>query len=129
MPQKILVADDDLGILESVGFVLEYSNYTIITTADAGTINDCLKELPDLILLDVWMGPYNGIEICSQIKSKISTCHIPVIVMSASTDLSSKAFDAGADDYIAKPFDINMLLSKIETTLYKYSIKNTQPSN
>ena len=114
--RTIMVSDDDLGILECVKLMLEFEGYTVQTTPMGSSLLT-LKELPDLILLDIWMSGVDGREICRLLKADPKTSHIPVMLFSASTHLSLSASEAGADDYLEKPFEMHDLLKKIEQLL------------
>ena len=117
-PKRIAIADDDPGILDAVGMMLEMEGYEVNATLNGNTIfNDLDNRLPDVYVLDIWMSGSDGREICKKLKSEAHTKHIPVILISASNDLKRSAETAGADDFLAKPFEIDMLLSKIEKAL------------
>ncbi|MBB2146935.1 response regulator [Pedobacter sp. LMG 31464] len=116
-PIRITVADDDPGILDAVGMMLEMEGYIVNATLNGNTILTSQNELPDVYVLDIWMSGSDGRELCKKLKSEERTKHIPVILISASNDLKYSAEIAGADDFLAKPFEIDMLLSKIEKAL------------
>lgn len=111
--KKILVADDDPCILEAVKIALEFEGFEVIATADVGNLLDFFKEKPVLILMDIMMAGYDGREICRMLKTKQATRNIPVILYSASYDVIDSVYKAGANDFIAKPFEIQELLDKI----------------
>ncbi len=115
--KKILIADDDAGILEMLKMMLEDAGYEVETTADGQTVGEVKEFLPDLILLDIWMSGMDGRDICRQLKSQVSTKKIPVIIVSANKDTDILAKDAGADGFLSKPFDIDNLLSTIKKHL------------
>ena len=115
--KTILVADDDPAICDALSFMLEEEGYRVITTVNGGTIYKMEKEFPDLLLLDIWMSGQDGREICKYLKKKELTKNIPIIILSASRDIEKSAHDAGADDFLAKPFDMEELLDKIEEHL------------
>lgn len=112
--KKILVADDDPAIVDAIQLMLELHDYEVSTTVDGETIYKMEKEYPDLLLLDIWMSGQDGREICKYLKNNPLTKHIPIIMVSASRDIMQSAKDAGADDFIAKPFEMNDLLEKVE---------------
>jgi DNA-binding response OmpR family regulator len=114
IPKKIMIADDDPGIVDAVEMLLEFEGYNVTTTVDGSTVLDMQDELPDLLLLDIWMSGEDGRDICRRLKAMQSTKNIPVIMVSASRDIKQSAIDAGADDFLAKPFEMNELLAKIE---------------
>ena len=112
--KRIMIADDDLAILDSVGIMLEFEGYDVKSTPNGATLLTMEDELPDLLLLDIWMSGTDGRDICKHLKEKASTRGIPIVMVSASRDIERSAIAAGADDFLAKPFDINDLLAKIE---------------
>lgn len=111
--KKILVADDDLAICEAVQFMLEEEGYRVETMLRGERLYKLDKELPDLLLLDIWLSGQDGREICKYLKRKASTKHMPIIMISASRDMAESVNHAGADDFLAKPFKIDDLLDKI----------------
>jgi CheY-like chemotaxis protein len=115
--KKILIADDDPGILEVMQLMLEDEGYEVITTVNGRTVEAIKEHLPDLILLDIWMSGQDGRNICRGLKSKETTKHIPVIMVSANKDTEDIAKQAGADDFLSKPFDIENLLGKVKRYL------------
>jgi CheY-like chemotaxis protein len=112
--KKILVADDDPSIVDAIALMLELYDYDVTTTVDGETIYKMEKNLPDLLLLDIWMSGQDGREICKYLKNNPTTKDIPIIMISASRDIVHSAKDAGADDFIAKPFQMEELLKKVE---------------
>lgn len=114
--KRITVADDDPAILDAVGMVLEMEGYVVNATLNGNTVLT-QDELPDVYILDIWMSGADGRELCKKLKSEEKTKNIPVILISASNDLKRSAETAGADDFLAKPFEINALLEKIEKAL------------
>ena len=112
---KIMVADDDPGILDALMIMLVDAGYDVVTTVNGLTVRDIGEELPDLILLDLWMSGMDGRDICSHLKAQKRTAHIPIIIFSANKDAKNIAVECGADDFIAKPFEMKELLQKIES--------------
>jgi len=119
MCKRILVLDDDQAILEVLGDVLEYNGYDVNTLSRGDKIFERIEEYhPDLILLDVMLAEMDGRDICRQIKQDAHIANIPVILISATHDLSKCLTQTGApNDFVAKPFDIDNLLNKIEHQL------------
>ena len=112
--KKIMIADDDPGIVDAIELLLEFEGYQVSSTIDGSTVLDMKLELPDLLLLDIWMSGEDGRDICKKLKQSELTKNIPVIMVSASKDIKESAMAAGADDFLAKPFEMNDLLSKIK---------------
>lgn len=117
--KKILIADDDPAILEALSMMLEDEGYEVLTTVDGATVGMMFEEQPDLLLLDIWMSGQDGRDICKALKAQDTTRHIPIIMVSANRDTMEISQKAGADDFIAKPFERDMLLAKIEEHLKK----------
>ena len=117
--RRILAVDDDKDILKVLQFVLEDSGYTVDTLSDGRQLFQKIDEhFPDLILMDIMLGTSDGRDLCNNIKSTISTHNIPVIMISASHNMCDVARqDCAPDDFLPKPFDINVLLKKIKNQL------------
>ena len=113
MVKKILIADDDPAIVDSLKMMLELEGYEVDITTDGETIYKMEKEYPDLLVLDIWMSGQDGREICKYLKKEPHTKHIPIIMVSASRDVKESAQKSGADDFIEKPFEQEELLKKI----------------
>ena len=119
MKKKILIADDDPAIVESTTLILEEFGYEVLSTVDGATIYKMEKEYPDLLLLDIWMSGQDGRDICRYLKKDNITKHIPIIMISASQDIKKSATAAGADDFLAKTFDMDELIAKVKKCLDK----------
>ena len=119
--KKVLVADDDPAILEGISLILEDAGYEVKTTVNGHTEKFAQEYAPDVILLDIWMAGMDGRNICRSLKARKLTKHIPVIIISANKDTERIAKEAGADGFLAKPFDMKDLLSTVATyTSKKY---------
>lgn len=116
MHKNIMIADDDPGILDVVGSMLEFAGYTV-THSNTAELVFSAPRLPDLFLLDVWINGTDGRAVCQQLKQNPETKNIPVILFSASRGLEQSAREAGADDFLSKPFHMTDLLQKIEDLL------------
>ncbi len=112
--KKVLVVDDEPDILDFLQIILEDEGYAVLTT-DKGEYIERLHDgsLPDLILLDVLLSGKDGREIARQLKSQEETKHIPVIMLSAHPSAEETVRAAGADDFLAKPFEIDDLVAKV----------------
>ena len=123
---NILIVDDDPLNIELLIDKIGVQSYRI-TTVSSG--KECLhllqRKTPDLILLDIMMPEMNGYDVCREIKANPATAKIPVLFMSALDGSGDKVkgFEAGAVDYITKPFDSHEVLARIHTHL---SLKNAQ---
>ncbi|MBE7179505.1 MAG: response regulator [Mucilaginibacter polytrichastri] len=117
--KKIMLADDDEGIVDAVETMLYFEGYDVKATTNGDRVLLPDNELPDLFLLDIWMSGRDGTEICKKLKSETRTKDIPVLMISASRDIQKSALEAGADDFLAKPFEMSHLLQKIERLISK----------
>ncbi len=113
--KKILVIDDDASVLHALGLFLEQEGYDVQT---ASGYNDQLKgirpsQLPNLIVLDILLSDKNGCDIARELKAAKSTANVPIVMISAHPDGREMAMSAGADGFLAKPFDIDELLDTV----------------
>ncbi len=117
---EILFADDDAAMREMVGEVLTSSGY-VVRLASNG--DDALREIrsapPGLIVLDYRMGTPDGLAVCRTVKADPRLEHLPVLILTAENAVENRidGFDAGADDYLAKPFDSRELLGRVRALL------------
>jgi DNA-binding response OmpR family regulator len=117
--KKVMIADDDPGILDAVEAMLEFGGYEVSSTANGATVLEMTDGFPDLLLLDIWMSGTDGRDVCKQLKARELTKDMPIIMISAGTELERSAKEAGADDFLEKPFDMEELLQKIDFFLNK----------
>jgi CheY-like chemotaxis protein len=112
--KKILVVDDEPDIVEFLQDLLEQVGYTVAITDKAEYVEKPYDGgIPDLILTDVLLSGKDGRDIVKHLKSQEETRHIPVIMFSAHPNVEKTARAAGADDFVAKPFEIDEILTKI----------------
>jgi two-component system, chemotaxis family, chemotaxis protein CheY len=111
----VLIVDDDATITSVLEFLLVDSGYEVRTAGDGRAALQLSEERrPDLILLDLMMPVMNGWEVMTQLRDDPELRHIPVLILSADQNVGRKATDLGAEGYIAKPFDIDDLLSRVD---------------
>ncbi len=112
--KKLLVVDDEADILEFLKVILEDEGYTVVTT-DKDDYLEKLQDdtLPDLILLDLLLSGKDGRDIVRYLKMNEKTKHIPIIMFSAHPSAREITKQAGADDFVAKPFEIDLFLKKV----------------
>lgn len=116
--KNILVAEDDKVISNALSVLLKGDGYNVVSVLEGGEIITQVKKTsPDLIVLDVSMPGVNGYEICQKLKKNRILARIPIIMMSASNDIAKRSIESGANDFIAKPFDVLNLLGKIKEHL------------
>lgn len=110
--KKIFIVEDDDGIRELVEFLLTTQDYSVQTFPNARTFQKTVKEqVPDLFLLDIMLPDGNGLDLCKDLKESNETRDIPVVLMSAHANVEQLA---GANDFIAKPFDVDELLLRVD---------------
>ena len=111
---KMLIVEDDASIREMLADIFR-TFYQVITASDGVEAMELVeKEMPSIVLSDVVMPRMSGTELCKQIKKEFNTCHIPVVLLTARTAVEHtvEGLRIGADDYITKPFNINILVSR-----------------
>ncbi|HPW87841.1 MAG TPA: response regulator [Kaistella chaponensis] len=113
--KKIVIVDDDVAILDSLGTMLDFEGFEVNTFMRGSEIFRLIEteNKPNLILLDMWLCGEDGRDICKQLKSNERTKNIPVIIMSASRGLENTALQSGANAFIAKPFEIDDVVNKL----------------
>jgi len=121
MHEKILVLDDDHDLLEIMEIVLTSNGYNVLGFNKGDDIMDNIETFkPDLVLMDVMLADLDGRELCKNIKAD-KTLILPVILISGTHNLAQVMDMKGApDDFIAKPFDIDDLLNKVNVQLSKH---------
>ena len=114
--KKVLIVDDDESILDAVSLLLMDEGYHVDTTPKGYEVHEKVASFkPEIILLDVLMSGSDGRIICKSLKESLKTKNIPVIMMSAHPMAHQSAIDAGADDFLAKPFETEDLLQKLSS--------------
>jgi DNA-binding response OmpR family regulator len=116
----ILVADDDDDVRELVVFRLERAGYDVVTAADGQQAVELARERhPDLCVIDVMMPKLDGYQVTRRLRETDGLSTVPVLLLTASVQEAAVAegFEAGADDYIKKPFSPQELLDRIATVL------------
>jgi DNA-binding response OmpR family regulator len=124
MATKVLIAEDERDIRDLIAFSLRYGGFEVVEAANGQeAVERAVAEVPDLILMDVRMPRMTGYEACKQLKSIDSVKHIPVIFLSAKgqeTEIQ-QGLDAGAEEYILKPFAPDELASKVREVVERAS--------
>ncbi|MBA3366960.1 MAG: response regulator [Actinobacteria bacterium] len=116
----ILVADDDPDILSLVAFRLERSGYDVVTASDGEeALRLAVERTPDLAVLDVMMPKMTGYDVTRGVRSNEATRRMPVILLTARVQEAdvARGFEAGADDYLKKPFSPQELRARIQAAL------------
>lgn len=116
--KKIIIFDDDEDILSICSFILEEQGWIVSAFADCNNIIErVLAIMPDVILMDNWIPDDGGIIATQKLKQNETLKSIPIIYFSANSDIESLASHAGAESYLAKPFDLEELERVINTVL------------
>src|SRR5438105_105452 len=116
----VLVADDDADILGLVAFRLERSGFVVVTAEDGEEALRVARERrPDLCVLDVMMPKLNGYEVTRRLRADEATTRIPVMLLTARVQEAdvARGFEAGADDYVKKPFSPQELRARVQAIL------------
>jgi putative two-component system response regulator len=120
MYEKILIVDDESGARAALEFLLRREGFEVRDAADGPTaIQECASFRPDLILLDIMMPGMNGFEVCRHIKATPETRLTPVVLITGLTATEDRimGINAGADDFLSKPIDLNELLARTRSLL------------
>lgn len=119
MSKRILILDDDEEILAILTIILEEAGYEAKALSDGEQIFEEIEMFqPDLVLMDIMLSDLDGRIICRELKSRTETQNLPVILISASHNVSNSFKPLGEpNDFIEKPFDINFLVQKIQRQL------------
>jgi DNA-binding response OmpR family regulator len=116
----VLVADDDPDILSLVTLRLERSGYDVVSAGDGEqALETARTQTPDLALLDVMMPKLDGYEVTARLRQEEATRHLPVILLTARVQESdiARGVEAGADDYVKKPFSTHELRDRVQAVL------------
>jgi CheY-like chemotaxis protein len=117
---RVLVADDEEDILKVEVWHLDKAGYHVIRARDgAELVEKAVREKPDMIITDVTMPKMTGFEATRMLRSRLETAAIPILMLTARSDKESEleGLDAGADDYMTKPFDSEKLLARVKILL------------
>ena len=120
MYEKILIVDDESGARAALEFLLRREGFEVRDAADGpSAIQECATFRPDLILLDIMMPGMNGFEVCRHIKATPETRLTPVVLITGLTETEDRiaGINAGADDFLSKPIDLNELLARTRSLL------------
>jgi DNA-binding response OmpR family regulator len=112
--EKILILDDDPDISMMIKMMLEYKGFSVAVAERAEKMEEVLPhDKFNLIIMDMLLSGVNGVDICMKLKKDQQYAHIPIIMISAHPNAKTVCLDAGADHFVAKPFDMEEMLSAI----------------
>lgn len=130
--ESLLIVEDEADIRELISFNLEMSGYDVIKAADGETgLNLARQHHPDLILLDLMLPGMDGLKVCRQLRADTETRKIPVMMLTAKGEEEDQitGFDAGADDYVTKPFSPRVLVARVKALLRRNGLARETTSN
>lgn len=114
----ILVVDDDEEIGTMLKMMLEHKGFSVTVCRRAEQTEETLKNNDvDLIILDMLIGGIKGTDVCMSLKNNVSYSHLPIMIMTALPDAEILSRSAGADDFLAKPFEMETMILKINQLL------------
>ena len=125
MPRsKILVVEDDRSLAGILEYNLSNAGYEVICAFDGQDgLNKARLKLPELIILDVMIPVFDGLEVCRRLRAAPETREIPVVMLTARSEETDQlvGFSVGADDYVVKPFSVKILLERVKSLLRRQS--------
>ena len=119
---KVLVVEDDPGILRTVADNLRFEQYEVVTATDGETAYALHQhEQPDLIVLDLMLPRMSGLELCRKLRTE--DVQVPVLMLTARSEEADRVrgLDLGADDYVTKPFSVPELMARVRALLRRAS--------
>ncbi len=126
--RRILVVDDDRNLRKIITTNLELAGYDVTSAASGVEAMQVLEDLqPDLVLLDVMMPAMDGYETTRRIRKHPTNSHVPIILLTAKGEVEDKVagFDAGADDYITKPFGPQEMLARVRAKIRRVTVDSS----
>ena len=118
----ILVVDDDPDIGLMIKAILEFNGYSVVVTERPEKVKALVRsDSFNLLIMDMLLSGMNGIDICAGLKNDASISPLAIIMISAHPNAKEICHEAGADDFVSKPFDIEEMLSKVHRLVHPYS--------
>ena len=124
---RVLIAEDDRSVRESLVLALGVEGYDVEAVNDgAQALESVADREPDVIVLDIMMPVLDGLTVCRRLRA--GKCHTPILMLTARHEVSDRVsgLDAGADDYLAKPFSLDELLARLRALLRRTSVSGSE---
>jgi diguanylate cyclase (GGDEF)-like protein len=124
---RILIVEDDFDISNMLRIYFESQGYEpTVATRGEEALEICRRNLPNLVILDIMLPDINGYEVCRRLRANLRTSHIPIIFLTQRDERSDQiaGLELGADDYVTKPFDLQLLLLRVQGALRRASWLN-----
>lgn len=117
--QVLLIIDDNVDISGYLSDIFRHSYHVLSANDPTDGLGIAYEEIPDLIILDIMMPGMDGLTVCRKLKENIKTSHIPIVLLTAKESIASRlqGYQTGADEYITKPFDLNILKTRIRNLI------------
>lgn len=125
--KQLLIVDDEPDIHNMLRVYFDSQGYeAIVATRGEEALEICNRRMPNLVILDIMLPDIDGYEVCQRIKSNLRTGHIPVIFLTQKDEQSEQVhgLECGADDYITKPVDLQLLLLRVQNTLQRVALRS-----
>lgn len=119
---RVLIVDDDPATLRMIEYIFDRADYEVYLAATGPeALSKADEAKPDLVILDVMMPDVTGLEVCQRLRAQPALARLPIIMLSAKDQLEDKVngFQAGADDYVAKPVEPQELLARAKALLHR----------
>ena len=127
---KILVVDDEEPIVDAISYNLKKEGFDVVTASDADEcMNRFLSGSPDLVLLDVMLPSGSGLDLCRRLHRHNASLPVLLLTARAAEADCLRGFDAGADDYVVKPFSMRELMARVHSHLRRRSHAEAQPGS
>jgi DNA-binding response OmpR family regulator len=129
--ETVLVVDDERNVRKAIGVALEREGYHVVEAGEGQeAVQKILRDMPELILLDIMLPGMNGYDIALRLRDDPRTKQIPIIMVTAKTQVADRlhGLAVGADDYITKPFDLRELVARVNTMMRRTASLAQQPA-
>lgn len=128
MPKKVVLAiDDEKDLIELIRYNLEQEGFVVRSALDGETgLSIALKEVPDLVLVDLMLPGIDGLEVCRRLRADSRTAAVPLIMLTAKSAESDRVvgLELGADDYVVKPFSTRELVARVRALLRRSAARD-----